>query len=62
MNFETLTTEGGKSAVLLFILLWLSILALVMHLTHHDPQETGRTLMTNAFTSVFTALIAKLTK
>lgn len=47
-------------AVILFMLIFLSIIAVVMHATHHDPQETGRVLLSNAFTSLMTLLLAKL--
>jgi hypothetical protein len=33
-----------------------------MHVTKHDPQETGRVLISNAFTSLMTLLLAKLGK
>lgn len=47
-------------AVILFMLIYLSAMALIMHETHHDPQETGRVLLSNAFTSLMTLLLAKL--
>ena len=53
-------TEGGKIVTIVFLLLWLSVLAIAMHLTRHDPQETGRVLLSNAFTGLMTLLLAKL--
>jgi hypothetical protein len=55
-----LETEGGKIAIIIFMLLWLSIIAVVMVITGHPPQETGRVLLSNAFTSFITLLLAKL--
>jgi hypothetical protein len=55
-----LETEGGKLAVIIFMLVWLSTIAVWMHLSGHDPQETGRVLLSNAFTSLMTLLLAKL--
>lgn len=60
MNFQFLETEGGKMAVILFLLVYLSIIVVIMHATHHDPQETGRVLLSNTFTSLVTLLLAKL--
>lgn len=60
MDFRGLESEGAKMAVLLFLLLYLSLLAVLMHVTHRDPQETGRVLLSNAFTSLMTLLLAKL--
>jgi hypothetical protein len=55
-----LESEGGKLAVVIFMILWLSVIAVWMHLTGHDPQETGKVLISNAFTSLMTLLLAKL--
>ncbi len=55
-----LETEGGKMAVIIFMLLWLSAIAVGMVLSGHTPQETGRVLLSNAFTGLMTLLIAKL--
>jgi uncharacterized BrkB/YihY/UPF0761 family membrane protein len=55
-----LETEGGKIAVIIFILLWLSIIAVYMVVSGHPPQETGKVLLSNAFTSFVTLLLAKL--
>ena len=57
-----LESEGGKLAIVIFMLLWLSAIATFMHLTGHDPQETGRVLLSNAFTSLMTLLLTKLGK
>jgi len=60
MNTGLFETEGGKIAIIVVLLVWLSILAAAMHLTNHDPQETGRVLLSNAFTGLMTLLLAKL--
>jgi hypothetical protein len=62
LNWQVFETEGGKIAVIIFMVVWLSALAFVMHVTKHDPQETGRVLISNAFTSLMTLLLAKLGK
>lgn len=54
-------SEGGKTAAMIGLLVWLAIIAMIMHMTGHDPQETGRTLISNTFTALFVALLAKLT-
>jgi hypothetical protein len=58
--FRDLETEGGKLAVIILLLVYLSVMAVYLHATHHDPQETGRVLISNAFTSLMTLLLAKL--
>jgi hypothetical protein len=55
-----LESEGGKMAVIIFMLLWLSAIAVGMVVSGHTPQETGRVLLSNAFTGLMTLLIAKL--
>lgn len=60
MDFKFLESEGAKMAVILFMLIYLSVLAFILHETHHDPAETGRVLLSNAFTSLMTLLLAKL--
>jgi hypothetical protein len=62
MDWKFLESEGGKIAVIIFMVLWLSALSFIMHLTKHDPQETGRVLISNAFTGLMTLLLAKLGK
>jgi len=62
MNFESLHTEGGKLFITLGLLLWLSLIAVVMHFFGKDPNETGRVLLSNAFTSLMTLLLTKLGK
>ena len=59
---QFLESDGGKLAVLIFMLVYLSLLAFIMHLTKHDPQETGKVLLSNAFTSLMTLLLTKLGK
>ena len=46
--------------MLIGLLVWIGTIAFVMHMTKHDPAETGRTLLTNAFTSLFTAVLVRL--
>lgn len=60
MNLQALETEGAKIATLLFLLVFFTVIVFVMHETHHDPAETGRTLISNALTSISTLLLAKL--
>ena len=55
-----LETEGGKIAVIIFMLFWLSVIAVYMVVSGHPPQETGKVLLSNAFTSFITLLLAKL--
>jgi len=58
---DKLVTEGGKLAILLALLLILMIVSMTLVMSGHPPQETGRTLLSSAFTSVFTAIMLKLT-
>ena len=60
MQLQFLETEGAKLAVIIFMLVYLSVMAVIMHRTRHDPQETGRVLISNAFTSLMTLLLTKL--
>jgi len=55
-----LESEGGRLAVVVFMILWLSVIAVWMHMTGHDPQATGKVLISNAFTSLMTLLLTKL--
>jgi len=57
---DNLVSEGGKMAILLSLLVLLIVVAMLLHMTNHDPAETGRTLLSNSFTSVFTAIMLKL--
>jgi mannitol-specific phosphotransferase system IIBC component len=58
--FKALETEGGQMAVTIFMILWLGTIAFIMHQTGHDPAETGKVLLSNAFTGLMTLLITKL--
>lgn len=60
MNFTGLETPGARIVMTVGLVFWLGTLAFVMHITGHDPGETGRTLLSNAFTSLFTLVIAQL--
>lgn len=62
MNFAQLETEGGKLLIILVLLFWLSLIAVFMHLYGKDPAETGRVLLSNAFTSLMTLALTKLGK
>ena len=62
LNFAPLETEGGKLFVLLVLVAWLSIIAMVLHLAGKGPAETGRTLLSNAFTSFITLIVSRLSK
>jgi len=60
MTFAILETEGGKIATLIFMIVFLSICMILMIETHHQLQETGRTLIASAYSSLFALLVAKL--
>jgi hypothetical protein len=61
MSVQTfLESQGGELAVLIFMAIFISIMAFVMHETGHDPAETGRVLLSNAFTSIMTLLVRRL--
>ena len=60
MISQFLESEGGKIAVIIGMLLWLSVIAVWMVVTGHPPKETGQVLLSNAFTSLMTLLLAKL--
>ena len=55
-----LESEGGKIAVIIFMLVTLLIVTEIAHAFHHDPQESGRAVLVGAFSSLMTALITKL--
>jgi hypothetical protein len=57
---KSLETEGGKMAVLIFMLLFLTGVALTLLLTGHTPQEAGRELLTTAFSSLLGILYGRL--
>lgn len=57
---QFLESEGGKIAVIIGMLLWLSTIAVYMVVSNHPPKETGQVLLSNAFTSLMTLLLAKL--
>jgi hypothetical protein len=60
--FKRLGTEGGKLAVIIGMIVYLSAIAVYLHATHSDPQETGRVLISNAITSLMTLLLTRLGK
>jgi hypothetical protein len=53
-------TEKSKIFVIAGLLVWISILALITHLTHADVSERTRLVFVSAFTSLVTLLISKL--
>jgi hypothetical protein len=53
-------TEKSKILVISGLLVWISILALIAHLTHSDVSERTRLVFVSAFTSLVTLLISKL--
>jgi hypothetical protein len=59
---DSLTTPGGRMFVTLTLLIWLMVLAFVMHETGHDPAEQGRLLLSNAFTALVSILLTYLAK
>jgi hypothetical protein len=59
---DSLTTPGGRMFVTLTLLVWLMVLAFVMHETGHDPAEQGRLLLSNAFTALVSILLTYLAK
>jgi hypothetical protein len=60
VNFQQLETEGGKTAIVLGMLFWLSAIAVFMHETGHDPAEVGREVMVGAISSLLGILYGKL--
>lgn len=67
MNFferflKALETEGGKLVVLLFMLLFLVLIATILFLTGHTPQEVGREMLTGAISSLLGILYGYLAK
>lgn len=46
-------SEGGKIATVLFMMLTLLVVSMILHMTGHDPAETGRTLLAQTFTGLF---------
>lgn len=61
MKLSDLETQGGKIAVVLLLILYLSMMGFIL-VRHNDLQETGRVLISNAFTSLMTLLLTYLAK
>jgi hypothetical protein len=59
-NGSKLVTEKGKVQVITGLLVWISLLALITHLTHIVVSERTRLLFVSAFTSLITLLLSKL--
>jgi len=59
---KSLETDGGKMVVLIVMLLFLTTVAFFMVETNHTPQETGRTLLASAVSSLLGILYGYLGK
>ncbi len=60
-NFlKSLETEGGKLVVILFMLLFLTGIAIMLLLTGHTPAEAGREMLTGAISSLLGILYGYL--
>lgn len=57
-----LESEGGKIAVIVSMIVFLAVMAFIMHETHRDPGEESKVLISNAFTGLMTLLLTKLGK
>jgi hypothetical protein len=57
---KSLETDGGKMIVLLLMLLFLLSASMVMVMTGHTPQETGRQLLVGAVSSLLGILYGYL--
>jgi len=53
---KSLETDGGRFAVLIFMLLFLASVALLLVLSGHTPQEAGRELLVGAISSLLSIL------
>ena len=62
MNFDLLTTEGGKLVVIVFMLVLILGVVLILVLSGHPLQEVGRDLATGAVGSLLTLLYQYLQK
>jgi mannitol-specific phosphotransferase system IIBC component len=57
---KSLESEGGKLVVLLAMIAFLAIVSIFMVETNHTPQETGRTLIASAVSSLLGILYGYL--
>jgi hypothetical protein len=57
---KSLETEGGKVLVILFMLIFIIGVAVLMTVTGHPLQETGKELMTGAVSSLLGILYGYL--
>jgi hypothetical protein len=55
-----LETEGGKTAAIIFMLVFVAILLDIYTATGHVLQETGRTLFSSLVTGLTALLLTKL--
>jgi FtsH-binding integral membrane protein len=53
-------SETRKIQLIVGLLVWISILVLIVHLTHQPVSEGTRLVFVSAFTSLVTLLLAKL--
>lgn len=59
---KSLESDGGKLLVLILMLLFLVLVAFGLVETNHTPQETGRTLLASAISSLLGILYGYLAK
>jgi hypothetical protein len=57
---EFLESEGGEKAVVIAMLVWIMAITLFMHMTGHDPKQTGILLLSNSFTALFAIFLKSL--
>lgn len=57
---DSLTTPGGKMAVVVSMLVFIVIIVAIAHFRGQDPAEQGKLLLSNAFTALFSTLLGYL--
>jgi len=57
--FNLLTTDGGKIAILIALMVFVAIISLILIFTGH-ASENARCLLTGAFSANFTALMMRI--
>jgi hypothetical protein len=57
---KSLETDGGKLLVILLMLFFLVLVSLLLVESNHTPQETGRTLLASAISSLLSLLYGYL--
>jgi len=53
-------SDGGKTATVIVLMIFFAVLAALMHMTHHDPGQTGISLLSGTFSALLTLMIARL--